>query len=89
MRSYCLGALLLASILVSPQLCLAGEFAGRLERVDLESVTIRDSNDKLFVVHVDRTHRYQAAPFLGKWVTVRFHDENGVCRALGFRPPPR
>ncbi len=85
MRGYWLGVFLSASILISPQLCLAGEFAGRLERVDLESVTIRDSSDKSLVVHVDRSHRYQAAPFIGKWVTVHFRDENGVCRALGFR----
>jgi hypothetical protein len=87
MRGYWLGALLSASILISPQLCPAGEFAGRLERVDLESVTVRDSSDKSLVIHVDRSHRIQAAPFLGKWVTVRFQDENGVCRALGFRSP--
>ncbi len=87
MRGHWLGALLSASILVLPQLCLAGEFAGRLERVDLESVTIRDSSDKLMVVHVDSSHRHQAAPFLGRWVKVLFQDENGVCRALSFGAP--
>ena len=46
---------------------------------------MRDSNDMLFVVYVHRSHRYQGAPFFGKWVTVDFQDENGVCPAVGFR----
>jgi len=69
----------------SPLLCAADEFAGRLERVDLESVTLRDSNDKLVVLRVNRDRRFQAAPFLGRWVTVDFRNEQGEFRAMGFR----
>ncbi len=72
-------------LLGSPLLCAADEFAGRLERVDMESVTLRDSNDKLVVIRVNRDRRFQAAPFLGRWVTVDFRNEQGEFRAIGFR----
>lgn len=85
MRGRWLGMVLFAGLLVLPQVCTAGEFAGRLERVDLESVTLRDSNDKLVVVRVNKDHRFQAAPFLGKWVTVDCRSEQGEFRAIGFR----
>jgi hypothetical protein len=85
MRGRWLGMVLSAGLLVLPQICAAGEFAGRLERVDWESVTLRDSNDKLVVVRVNKDHRSQAAPFLGKWVTVDFRNDKGEYRAIGFR----
>ncbi len=72
-------------LLGSPLLCTADEFAGRLERVDLESVTLRDSNDKPFVLRINWDRRFQAAPFLGKWVTVDFRNEQGEPQAIGFR----
>ncbi len=75
----------LIGVLGSALLCKADEFAGRLERVDLESVTIRDSSDKLVVLRVNRDRRFQAAPFLGRWVTVDFRNEQGEFRAIGFR----
>jgi hypothetical protein len=85
MRSRWLGMVLFAGLLVAPQVCAADEFAGRLERVDWESVTLRDSNDKLVVVRVNKDHRFQAAPFLGRWVTVDFRHDQGEYRAIGFR----
>jgi len=75
----------LIGVLSSPLFCKAEEFAGRLERVDMESVTIRDSNDKLVVLRVNWDRRFQAAPFLGRWVTVDFRNEQGEFRAIGFR----
>jgi hypothetical protein len=85
MRDRWLGMMLFAGLLVLPQVCTAGEFAGRLERVDWESVTLRDANDQLVVVRVNKDHRFQAAPFLGKWVTVDFRNDQGECKATGFR----
>jgi len=85
MRGRWLGIVLLAGLSVLPQVCAAGEFEGRLERVDWESVTLRDGNDKLVVVCVNKGHRYQAAPFLGKWVTVDFRNDKGEYMATGFR----
>ena len=85
MKGRWLGMVLSAGLLVLPQICAAGEFAGRLERVDWQSVTLRDSNDKLVVVRVTKDHRSQAAPFLGKWVTVGFRKDKGEYRATGFR----
>lgn len=72
-------------LLSTPLLCTADEFAGRLERVDLESVTLRGSNDKPFVLRINWDRRFQAAPFLGRWVTVDFRNEQGEPRAIGFR----
>ncbi len=70
-----------------PALCVAGEFVGRLERVDLETVTLRGDHNKMRVFQVDPGHRQQAAPFLGKWIAVDFSRENDVLRATGFRCP--
>jgi len=74
-------------ILAAPSWCLAEEFAGKLQRVDRETVTVRGVNDQSFVFRVDSDHRMQAAPFLGKSVAVDFLNDQGVCRALRFRSP--
>lgn len=63
----------------------AGEVAGRLERVDLATVTLRDERNNLHVVKVDGMHRQKAAPFLGRWVTVECRGDKGEYVALGFR----
>lgn len=68
-----------------PSLCLADEFAGKLQRVDRETVTLRGGDNQNFVLRVDGDNRIQAAPFLGKSVTVDFLNDQGVCRALRFR----
>ncbi len=85
MRSPIIGILLVLAIAGELQLCWAGEFAGRLERVDLQTVTFRGHNNQLLVVHVDRNHRLQAAPYLGMWVTVDFTTDQGTMRAKAFR----
>jgi hypothetical protein len=87
MRSPILGILLVLAIASELQPCWAGEFAGRLERVDLQTVTLRGHNNQLLVVRVDRDHRQQAAPYLGMWVTVDFTTDQGTIRAKSFRCP--
>jgi hypothetical protein len=67
------------------QPCWAGEFVGRLERVDLQTITLRGPDNKRFVVQVDRNHRQLAAPYLGMWITVDFITDQGAMRAKGFR----
>ncbi len=79
-------AFALAASLSLSQICTADEFAGRLERVDLQTVTVRDCNDKLVVLRVNNDRRFQAAPFLGRWVTVDFRNEQGEFLAVGFKP---
>jgi len=85
MRSPILGILLVLAIFSEIQPCWAGEFAGRLERVDLQTVTLRGLDNQVMVVQVNRDHRQQAAPYLGMWVTVDFVTERGAVRAKGFR----
>jgi len=72
-------------ILGASSVCLADEFAGKLQRVDRETVTVRGGNDQSLILRVDGDNRILAAPFLGKSVTVDFLNEQGVCRALRFR----
>ncbi|MGO9568303.1 MAG: hypothetical protein ACLP5H_12250 [Desulfomonilaceae bacterium] len=85
MRDRCLGILLILAVTGLCQPCCAEEFAGKLERVDLESVTLLGSDNQRVVIRVDRGSRQAAAPFLGKWVTVDFRNEGGYCQALRFR----
>jgi hypothetical protein len=84
MRGRCLG--LACGVLLSAAAAAhAEEVAGRLERVDLATVTLRDESNHLYVVKVDGTHRQKAAPFLGRWVTVDCQGGHGEYVALGFR----
>jgi hypothetical protein len=85
MRVSWFGMMFALVIVVMVQPCRAGEFAGRLERVDVDTVTLRGSDNQVLVVHVDHHHRLQAAPFLGRWVTVDFHTVQGMASATGFR----
>ena len=79
-------ALAVAVILLgAPSLCLAEEFAGKLERVDRQTVTVRGGNNQSLILRVDGDNRVQAAPFLGKSVSVDFRNEQGECWALSFR----
>jgi len=70
-----------------PSVSLAEEFAGKLERVDRDTITVRGGDDRRLVVRVDGSNRIQAAPFLGKSITVDLRTERGECRAVGFRSP--
>ncbi len=86
MRDRCLGILLALLMFGAVKPCFAEEFSGKLERVDLETVTIVDSDNQRVVVWVDQDDRKLAAPFLGKWVRVDvFKPEHGQPRAIRFR----
>jgi hypothetical protein len=85
MRDRCLGIILVVAVFGLCQPCSAEEFAGKLERVDMESVTLLGSDNQRLVVRVDRGSRQAAAPYLGKWVTVDFRTEGGQCQAVRFR----
>jgi len=87
MRDRCIGILLILGVFCSCEICRAEEFAGKLERVDLESVTLLGSDNQKVVIRVDRGSRQAAAPYLGKWVTVDFKSNSGDCQAVRFRSP--
>ncbi|MCX5862691.1 MAG: hypothetical protein WCG29_01780 [Desulfomonile sp.] len=72
-------------MLLVTDVSIAGEFAGKLERVDWETVTLRDLDNNKRVVRVDIHNRREAASYLGKTVTVEWQDEDGGCRAVQFR----
>lgn len=79
------GLLLFALLLCAPVPSRAGEFDGKLERVDLQSVTVRGCDNSKVVLALEQKDREKAAPFLGKSVTVVFKTENGEYKALFFR----
>lgn len=85
MRVSWLGMLFTLVMVVMVQPCRSAEFVGRLERVDADTVTLRSFENRVLVVRVDRGHRLEAAPFLGRWVTVDFHTVQGKALATGFR----
>ncbi len=81
----CMSILMVLIACSAAQLCQAEEFAGKLERVDSETVTLVGSDNKKMVVRVDTGSRHKAAPFLGKTVTVDVNMDKGECRATRFR----
>jgi len=85
MRGRCSGALLAAILLLGAGPCMAAEFAGKLQRVDLRTVTLRGSGNQQLVLMVDSQDREKAASFIGKSVTVRFRTEKGEKRVVRFR----
>lgn len=87
MRDRWLGILLCSVFSLAPQVCCAEQFAGMLVRVDLNSVTLRGSDNAKYVMRVEKGQRLEAAPYLGKWVTVDFRAHEGSCRVIRFRPP--
>jgi hypothetical protein len=64
------------------QLAYSGELAGKLERVDSNSLTILEANNNRFVVGIDGGSRREVAQFLGKTVTIDYCDENGAYKVL-------
>ena len=79
------GVLLLVLLFYGPQPCTADQFDGKLERVDLKTVTLVGCNNQKLVVTVDQKEREKAAAHLGKTVTVHFKTDNGEHRAVFFR----
>jgi hypothetical protein len=79
--------MLSALVLISaPGMSLAGECAGKLEKVGLNTVILKAMNNHRMVFYVDSGHRVMAAPFIGKLVTVQFRQKDGRRKALLFRP---
>lgn len=65
--------------------CLSEEYSGRLERVDMETITLFVTDNQRVVLRVNKPDRSVAAPFLGKRVKVDVRNEQGECRAVRFR----
>jgi hypothetical protein len=84
MQGLCLG-LLVAVALAAGQPCFAGECAGKLERVDITSVTLLTPDNQKVILSVDPSDRQRAAQYLGKSVTVQYRTEKGSSKALLFQ----
>jgi len=84
MRNLGLGILVALILVGAPGVGTAEEFFGKLERVDLDTVTLRGPDNEMIVVRVDGGNRRNAAPYLGKTVIVYFQNEQGECRAVRF-----
>ncbi len=78
-----------AFVLAAHGVCFAGEIAGKLERIDLKTVTVRSADNEPVVLKVNRQDRCKAAPFIGKWVRIEFKSDNGRPRAIVFGAPAR
>ena len=85
MRDLWLGGVYIILIISGVEIFAADEFAGKLQRVDWETVTLLDIDNNSLVVRVDTQIRQEAAHYLGKTVTVDFLNEDGGCRAIRFR----
>ena len=62
----------------------AEELSGQIERVDLETVTLRVVNNKV-IVRVDGQKRVEAAQFLGKTVRVEIRGQDGNFSVMKFQ----
>jgi len=85
MQGRCCAALLVSILLPCAHLCQAQECVGKLERVDLQTVTVRSCDNQKAVFKVDGRDRGKAAPYLGKSVAVEIKTENGEQWAVLFR----
>jgi len=70
---------------VTTQPLRAEELSGQIERIDLESLTLRATNNSKIVVPVDDRKRVEAAKFLGKTVRIEVLSQDGNFRVLTFR----
>lgn len=73
-------------VFLGPQVLIAEEYAGKLERVGWKTVTIASGNNEKLTIAVDKTDRAQAAPFIGKRVMVRVAKDGGKPRVILFKP---
>jgi len=87
MRDGWLGLLLGIIVLSIPLECVADEFAGKLQRVGIDTVTVVGPDNRKVVMHVKNGQRRQAAPYLGKSVMVDYRTERGEWTAIRFRSP--
>jgi hypothetical protein len=63
----------------------AEEMSGQIERVDLETVTLRGVNNNKVIVRVDGHKRVEAAQFLGKSVRVEIRGQDGSFSVMKFQ----
>ncbi len=63
----------------------AEEMSGQIERVDLETVTLRGVNNNKVIVRVDGHKRVEAAQFLGKTVRVEIRGQDGSFSVMKFQ----
>jgi hypothetical protein len=84
MSVYGLGALLTALILSWPGAATAYEFSGKLERLDLTTVTLLGKDCDKKIGRVAQEQRVQAAKLLGKSVKVNFKNQKGEEWAVSF-----
>jgi hypothetical protein len=83
----CVSILMVLIACSAHEVCRGEEVAGKLERVDFESITVVGSDNRKISVRVEPGNRHKAAPFLGKTVTVDVVNlDKGECRAIRFRP---
>ena len=78
------GVLLFAVFVTINCPCFAGEYVGKLQRVDWKTITLQGNNEPI-VLEVDSKMRKIAAPFLGKSVSVSFQSESGKTKAQSLR----
>jgi hypothetical protein len=64
----------------------ADEFAGKLERIDRQTVTLLGPDQTRLVLRVDEPSIQKAAALVGKSVSVEFAPQEGHNRLLLFRP---
>lgn len=83
-----LGVVLCVALVLAAHHVIAGDIAGKLERIGSNSVTLRVSKQQSMTLLVDRDLRQDAARYLGRTVMVRCKGEEGKYRAVqvGLHP---
>ena len=84
MRALSLAVALLIGLGAGP--VLGGEFSGKLERLDRQTVTLLGPDKTRLVLKADEPGIQKAAAFIGKSVNVEFSVQEGHNRLLLFRP---
>jgi len=84
MSVYGLGAMLTALVLSWQGAATAYEFSGKLERLDLTTVTLLGKDCDKKIGRVAQEQRVQAAKLLGKSVKVNFKNQKGEEWAVSF-----
>lgn len=86
MQSRCWALVIITVFVVTGSPCFADEYVGKLQRVDMKTITLQGKN-KPMVLEVDSQVRKVAATYLGKSVSVSFCLESGKHKALSLRLP--
>jgi hypothetical protein len=81
----CWLALSMFCCLFAGSFAVAEEFAGKLERVDFHTITLLQSDNQKLVFDVDSSRRRDAAPFIGRWVTVEVAGVAGINEVVRLR----